>query len=72
LTIEPAESADEAVAFADALLFALTDVAVTSPLRIAIVEISADALAVAEGPGEAKAPDVTEPTLTTEPSAGYA
>ena len=72
LTADSAESTEEEPAFAEALLFALTDVTVTSPLKIAIVEISADALAVAEEPGVAKAPEVIAPVLTTEPSAGYA
>jgi hypothetical protein len=43
---------------------------VTSPPKIEIVETWADALAVADVTGVAKAPDVTEPALTTVPSAG--
>jgi hypothetical protein len=43
---------------------------VTSPPKIEIVETCADALAVADEPGVANAPYVTEPALTTVPSAG--
>jgi hypothetical protein len=43
---------------------------VTSPPKIEIVETWAEALDVAEVPGLANAPEVTEPALTTVPSAG--
>jgi hypothetical protein len=49
---------------------ALTLATVTSPPKIEIVEMSADALDVADAPGSAKALYVTEPALITEPSAG--
>jgi hypothetical protein len=72
VTVDSAESADEAPAFADAFDFAVTVVAVTSPPSSETVEISDEALEVAEVPGEANAPEVIDPTDTTEPSAGYA
>src|SRR5207249_6533073 len=70
VTSEPAESAAALCAFAPAFAFAVTAVAVTSPPRMVIVETSADALAVAEVPGVANAPEVTESARMTEPSAG--
>jgi hypothetical protein len=70
VTVEPAESPDDFLEFADAFALALTVETVTSPPKIEIVWMSADALEVADAPGFAKAPYVTEPALTTEPSAG--
>jgi hypothetical protein len=70
VTAEPAESAAEARVLAEAFVFAVTVATVTSPPKMLTVEISADALDVAEAPGVAKAPDVTDPVLTTEPSGG--
>jgi hypothetical protein len=49
---------------------AVTVPTVTSPPKIWIDETSAEALEVAEEPGVAKAPDVTDPARTTEPSPG--
>src|SRR5262245_48194813 len=72
LTTDPAESADDFFDLADAFALALTLPTVTSPPKIEIDEISADALEVAAEPRVAKAPYVTEPALTTEPSPGYA
>jgi hypothetical protein len=45
---------------------------VTSPPNSEIDVASADALAVADEPREAKAPEVTDPAETTDPSAGNA
>jgi hypothetical protein len=70
VTSEPCESAPEPRAFAEAFDFAVTLLTVTSPPKIEIVETWAEALAVADVPGVAKAPEVTEPALTTVPSAG--
>jgi hypothetical protein len=70
VTVELPESADDFFEFADALALALTLPTVTSPPKIEIVEISADALDVADAPGFANALYVTEPALITEPSAG--
>jgi hypothetical protein len=55
---------------AEAFDLAVTLLTVTSPPKIEIDETWAEALAVADEPGVAKAPEVTDPTLTTEPSAG--
>ena len=55
---------------AEAFALAVTVATVTSPPKMLIVEISADALELADVPGVANAPDVTDPVLTTEPSAG--
>jgi hypothetical protein len=70
VTVDPVESAEDDFEFAAALDLALTPEAVTSPPKIEIVETSADALEVADEPGSAKAPYVTEPALITEPSDG--
>ncbi len=70
MTSEPCESADEAREFADAFDVAVTLLTVTSPPKIEIVETWAEALAAADESGVANALDVTEPALTTEPSAG--
>ena len=70
VTSEPCESADEAREFADAFDVAVTLLTVTSPPKIEIVETWAEALAAADESGVANALDVTEPALTTEPSAG--
>ena len=70
VTIEPAASADEARALAAAFALAVTVATVTSPPKMLTVEISAEALAVAEAAGVANAPAVTEPALTIVPSAG--
>jgi hypothetical protein len=70
VTAEPAESTAEACEFAEAFAFAVTVVTVTSPPKIAIDETSAEALDVAEEPGVANAPEVTEPARMTDPSAG--
>ena len=51
---------------------AVTFATVTSPPNNVIELASAEALAVTVEPLEAKAPDVTEPAETTEPSAGNA
>ena len=56
VTIDPAESADDFFEFADAFTLALTLATVTSPPKIEIVEMSADALEVADAPGFANAP----------------
>ena len=56
VTVDPAESADDAFEFADAFALALTPAIVTSPPKIEIVEMSADALEVADVPGFANAP----------------
>jgi len=55
---------------ADAFDLAATVLAVTSPPSIETVEISDEALEAGEVPGEANAPEVIDPTETTEPSAG--
>ncbi len=68
--VEPSESAEEARVLALALAFAVTVATVTSPPKMLTVEISAEALELADEPGVANAPEVTEPVLTTEPSAG--
>jgi hypothetical protein len=70
VTADPAESAAEAFEFAEALALALTPATVTSPPKIEIDETSAEALEVADEPGSANAPYVTEPALITEPSDG--
>jgi hypothetical protein len=70
VTIEPAESDDEARELAEAFAFAVTVATVTSPPKMLIVEISAEALELAALPGVANAPDVIEPVLTSEPSVG--
>jgi len=70
VTADPVESAVDAFEFAEALAFALTPDTVTSPPKIEIDETSADALDVADDPGSANAPYVTEPALITEPSDG--
>jgi hypothetical protein len=70
VTLEPPESAEDLFEFAEALALALTPATVTSPPKIEIEEMSADALEVAEAPGFANALYVTEPALSTEPSAG--
>ena len=56
VTVEPVESADDVFLFAEALDLALMPATVTSPPKIEIVEMSADALDVADAPGFAKAP----------------
>jgi hypothetical protein len=59
--------------FADAFVFTVTPETVTSPPKIEIVETWAEELEVAAlVDGDANAPEVTEPALITEPSAGYA
>jgi hypothetical protein len=68
--IEPAESAEDARELAEAFDLVVTELAVTSPPKIEIEETWAEALAVADEPEAANALDVTEPALTTEPSAG--
>jgi hypothetical protein len=55
VTVDPLESADDAFEFADARTLALTLETVTSPPKIEIVEMSAEALEVADVPGFAKA-----------------
>jgi hypothetical protein len=70
VTAEPSESAPEPRELAEAFVLAAMLLTVTSPPKIEIDETCADALAVAEEPGVAKAPEVTEPALTTVPSAG--
>ena len=69
-TPEPPESPDDFVELAEALALAVTVPMVTSPPKIEIVETSAEEVAVAAVPGFAKAPEVTEPALTTVPSEG--
>jgi hypothetical protein len=57
--------------FADAFAFTVTPETVTSPPKIEIVETWAEELEVAAlADGEANAPEVTEPALITDPSAG--
>jgi hypothetical protein len=68
--VDPSESAEAAPPLADAFDFAVTVVAVTSPPSTEIVEISDEALEADDVPGVAKAPDVIDPTVTTEPPVG--
>ena len=56
VTVDPSESAEDFFEFADAFALALTVAIVTSPPKIEIVEMSADALEVADAPGFANAP----------------
>jgi len=70
LTAEPDASALAPLAPAAARVFATTLPTVTSPPKSESDETSADALDVVDEPLAAKAPDVTEPARTTEPSAG--
>jgi hypothetical protein len=70
VTTEPAESAAEARGLAEAFALAVTVETVTSPPKMLTVEISAEPLELADDPGDANAPEVTDPVLTTEPSAG--
>jgi hypothetical protein len=72
VTAEPAEFAEEPRELAEAFALAVTVLTVTSPPKIEIDDTSAEALEVAEEPGVAKAPEVTEPARKTDPSAGYA
>ena len=68
--IDPAESAAEARVLAAALAFTVTVATVTSPPKMLTVEISADALELADEPRVANAPEVTDPVEMTDPSAG--
>ena len=70
MTAEPSESAPELRELAEAFDLAVMLLTVTSPAKIEIVETCADALDVEDEPCVAKAPEVTEPALTTVPSAG--
>jgi hypothetical protein len=70
VTVEPAESAAEERVFADALALTVTVSTVTSPPKMLTVEISAEALELADGLFVANAPEVTDPVLITEPSLG--
>ncbi len=72
LIAEPEKSAVASRLVADARVRAVTLPTVTSPPNNVIELTSAEALAVADEPGAAKAPDVTDPAETTEPSAGNA
>ena len=56
VTVDPSESADDFFEFADAFDLALTPATVTSPPKIEIVEMFADALEVADAPGFANEP----------------
>ncbi len=72
LIAEPEKSALAPRLVAAARVRAVTFEMVTSPPKSVIDVASAEALAVADEPGEAKAPEVTEPAEITEPSTGNA